>query len=255
MTFPQLITKVAFAGDWHDNWKYMLNACYWAHQKGAQAIVHVGDFGFWSNGAKYDELNSRLEKWDMYLLFIDGNHENFPLLNSILVNDEGYREIRSRIIHLPRGFRWEWYGKIFTALGGARSIDKGWREEGVDWFSEEDITVDDMKKVIDGGYTDFLITHDAPQSAKVPLDPEFARSFAYKDVFSCELSRYMLEKVCTEIAPMYVIHGHYHVRYDSFHIWCKSYKSQIHGLHCDGNPFPLNMTIVDLTELTGYIDA
>lgn len=249
MTFFDHVTKVAFAGDWHDNFRYMWRACYWAHQKGVDAIVQVGDFGFWSNGRAYDDLNAQLEKWDIYLFFIDGNHENFPLLNSIPVNDEGYREIRSRIIHLPRGFRWEWYGHTFTALGGAHSIDEGFRTEGVDWFKEEDITVDDMKKTIDGGLTDFLITHDAPHSANVPLDPAFAAMFPHKVVQKCELNRWMLEKVCTHLRPLWIIHGHYHVNYEAYTGWWSDKLGRITGLDCDGNPFNKNMTVVDLTEL------
>lgn len=253
MTFPTDITKIAFAGDWHDNFKYMWNACYWAHQKGVQAIVHVGDFGFWKNGIYYDDLNAQLIKWNLTLLFIDGNHENFPLLYSIPEHEEGYREIRSNIIHLPRGFRWEWSDQIFTALGGAHSIDKGFRDDGVDWFKEEDITVDDMKKVIDGGYTDFLITHDAPKFARVPLNPEFAQMFSYIDVFESEVSRFMIEKVCREIAPRFVFHGHYHVRYSDVVKYCESYKTEVVGLDCDGTDFKKNMSIVNLTQLEGML--
>lgn len=249
MSFPDNITKVMFAGDWHDNYKYMVHACYWAHQKGAEAIVQVGDFGFWSNGAQYDDLNQKLREWGMHLFFIDGNHENFPLLYSIPEHKDGYRVIRDRIIHLPRGFRWEWCGRTFTALGGARSIDVGFLTPGSDWFPEEDITIDDMKKVVDGGLTDFLITHDAPTSARVPLDPAFARAFPYKDVQKCELSRAMLEKVCLAIKPLWIIHGHYHVQYSDTVQWLESKIGKVTGLDCDGNPFPKNMMLVDLENL------
>ena len=249
MSFPTDITKVVFAGDWHDNFKYMWHACYWAHQKGAEAIVQVGDFGFWTNGRAYDDLNDQLKKWNLQLFFIDGNHENFPLLYSIPVNSEGVRPIRSNITHLPRGFRWEWYGRTFTALGGAHSIDEGWRIDGQDWFKEEDITPEDMVKVMSGGLTDFLITHDAPISAPVPLDPSFAASFNQDIVAQCEMNRWMLEKVCRHVKPLWLIHGHYHVDYGSYVNWWKDKPGKVTGLHCDGNAFNKNMMVVDLTEV------
>lgn len=249
MSFPLTATKIAFAGDWHGQYTYMRRACYWAHKKGAEVIVQVGDFGFWKDSAAYDILNAQLEEWGMYLLFIDGNHENFPLLYNTPLNNDGVRPIRDRIIHLPRGFRWSWYIYTFTALGGAHSIDKDYRFDGVDWFKEEDITVDDMKKTVDGGPTDFLITHDSPYSANTPLDPAFAAQFSDQQVHECDLSRWMLEKVCQGITPTWIVHGHYHVDYEAETKWNNGGTCKITGLNCDGSAFDRNMIIVDLTEL------
>ena len=81
-----------------------------------------------------------LRKLPATVLFIDGNHENFADLNSYAVEQwHGGKVhiIEDDIIHLMRGQVFDIKGKLFFTFGGAYSIEKMNRSEGIDWFPEE----------------------------------------------------------------------------------------------------------------------
>lgn len=261
MTFPTDITRIGIAGDWHDNWKYIWKVVKRAHEKNTQVILQVGDFGYWEDRPGYGVLSDWLKERDMWLMFIDGNHENFPLLYSKPVHSEGYRHIEERIIHLPRGFRWKWEDRTFTALGGATSIDRGWREPGLEWFPEEDITLGDAARTSQEGHTDILLTHDAPQSIIVPFEP-VGLEIPHYDLHRSATSRYLLDKVMFDTTPNYLFHGHYHTDYETtqeYHTYKKNegkfrldydkvtHKTHVTGLNCDRTAFPRNIRFFDLT--------
>ena len=76
----------------------------------------------------------------MTTLFIDGNHENFEQLNSYAVeqwNGGKVHIIEDNMIHLMRGQIFTIDGLKFFTFGGAYSIDKMSRAEGISWFPEE----------------------------------------------------------------------------------------------------------------------
>lgn len=108
-----------------------------------------------------------LRKKNFTTLFVDGNHENFPLLYSYPVVDfKGGKahKICDGVYHLMRGEVYNIEGKSFFCFGGARSHDMDSRVEGVSWWREEipnmkemEHGIERMKKV--GNYVDYVITH------------------------------------------------------------------------------------------------
>lgn len=140
-------------------------------------LIQLGDFGlvFHNNQTaqeKYwlDWLNDK--PWTT--LFIDGNHDNHPKLDEYeQVNMFGNRVgvIKDNIFHLKRGKIYNIAGKTFFTLGGAFSIDKAYRTEGIDWwateepnYSESKIAYANLDKV--GWKVDYILTHDAPSWIK-----------------------------------------------------------------------------------------
>lgn len=136
-------------------------------------VIICGDFGnVWyppeSEGHKEDAY---WLKWfnnkPFTTLFIDGNHEGFPTLNSYPVVDFCGGEagkIASSIYHLKRGEIYNIDEYSFFCFGGAQSHDKAYRKEGVSWWPEEMPTVKEMDRGIENlekvQYTvDFIITH------------------------------------------------------------------------------------------------
>ena len=109
--------------------------------------------------------------------FIDGNHENHPLLNSMEVkkwNDGKVHKVGERVLHLMRG---EIYSinrqKIFT-FGGARSNDRDRRILGESWWLEEEPTPEEFeygrKQLVDNlNKIDYVITHETPLSARAAI--------------------------------------------------------------------------------------
>ena len=113
-------------------------------------VIICGDFGLvWGLG--FEKEDHYFQKWlnekPWTTLFIDGNHENFDLLNSYKKEQwhGGYvHKISDSIIHLMRG---EIYNidnlRVFT-FGGGASHDIKYREEGKTWWKEELPSVEEM---------------------------------------------------------------------------------------------------------------
>lgn len=142
-------------------------------------VIVLGDFGLvWDCGGesaseKYwlDWLESK--PWTT--LFIDGNHENFDRLESdefVLAEWAGgiVRCVRPHVRHLLRGEVYEIDGISFLAFGGARSVDRSHRKEGLDWWPRELPDEADKSNCFDnlarhGDAVDVVLTHAAPAAA------------------------------------------------------------------------------------------
>jgi hypothetical protein len=103
-------------------------------------VIVAGDFGgVWSKG----ELQRNLAKYKRLpytVLFADGNHENFDLLNAMPVeiwNGGKIHRVADTIFHLMRGQVFTICGKTFFVFGGAESVDKQWRIAGKSWWPQE----------------------------------------------------------------------------------------------------------------------
>ena len=110
-------------------------------------VVIAGDFGgVWSEKTLDRDLKP-YEELPFTVLFVDGNHENFELLNAYptsLWKGGKVHVIRPNIIHLLRGQVFEIEGKTFLTFGGATSTDKYFRKAYVSWWPEETPTDDDL---------------------------------------------------------------------------------------------------------------
>lgn len=134
-------------------------------------VLICGDFGaLWDNSNEELYWRKWLLEMNFTTLFIDGNHENFDLLNNYPINEWNGGKvhfINESIIHLLRGQVYTFDGlKIFT-LGGAESIDKYRRIEGKTWWKEEMPTNSEFNEALNNldnhNWTvDYVITHTAP---------------------------------------------------------------------------------------------
>lgn len=243
----ETICNVMVAGDWHGNQKYALRAIKYAKNQGAEVIVQVGDFGVWSPYGYIKTLGDAAERAGIILMFIDGNHEDFDWLLDQPIDDDGIRRLHSHVWHLPRGFRWEWCGVRFLALGGAYSVDKVYRTEGVSWWPQEKITVSDMYKSIEGGEVDVMFTHDCPDKVHLPLHHKM--HLPYDVQMEANAHRSALGMVVSEVNPKFLFHGHYHVNHINVRENEGNRDCNIYGLDMDGNPFPENMMMINIPEM------
>lgn len=160
-----------------------------------------------------DEVETRkiLRELPVTVLFVDGNHENFDALNSYDVawwNGGKVHFIESDIIHLMRGQVFDIDGMTFFTFGGASSIDKAYRIEGVSWFPEEMPNSEEYEEGWEnlkahGFKADYIFTHTGPR--------EVAAAMGYGESTDeeVELRRY-LQRVAdhTDFKAWYF--GHFH---------------------------------------------
>lgn len=222
------MTTIMLAGDVHGRLDHVRDLCKWANKAGCQRLVMLGDWGFTWDPAEVDRYLLRqselAEEFGLELAFIDGNHENFDVLEDLgAFGAEEAVEISPHLWYLPRGSVQEWGGLRWLACGGAVSVDKdpmpGWpgRTEGVSWWPQELITEADVERCKAQGQVDILLSHDAPPTLGLQayLD-EYSRiiRLPYKLDALSEKSRQYIAEIVLECRPEFVFHGHYHHRYN-----------------------------------------
>lgn len=255
LTVREEPTRLLLLGDVHGNDAWFDFACVNAVRRGCQAILQLGDFGYWEHrqgGVNFlDIASANLTEHDLICVWIDGNHENHEVLRlnygpgggRHAPTPEGWWMIRPRLFYAPRGSRWTWSGTQFLACGGAYSVDKQWRRLGTEWWPEETITVDEADECCDGGLCDVLVAHDAPAEAEgvIPPDGTWDRK---KDAYPESLAnRVLLQRIVDTTHPKLVVHGHYHTRNSTV----LDSGVRVEGLHCDGEPS--SMATLDLPSL------
>ena len=234
---------VAFVGDVHGDLPHMLRVIDRMAALGVTAIVQLGDFGF-DNEQHLGILTFHLRKYGMILYYIDGNHENHHwILTHEILN--GFRPITERIVHLPRGFRWEWQGIEYLAMGGAHSVDKSWRTPGLDWFPEETITYEQADEAMAGGKADIMLCHDVPSG--VDIKAIWGNPMGWPDhaIRASQHHRDVLRVIIDEVRPYHIFSGHYHT-FEHHLLKGKDYLSRVHILDMNGGcPWYENIAVTD----------
>ncbi|MCL2793447.1 MAG: metallophosphoesterase [Spirochaetaceae bacterium] len=143
-------------------------------------LIVAGDFGFiWENKIK-DYWIKWFEEQRFTTLFVDGNHENFDIINSYkteLWNGGKIHNISNSIKHLTRGQVFTIDNKKIFSFGGGKSIDKALRKEGKSWWKEEMPSQEEYQEAINNLNTndwsvDYIITHTAPTKIINTLETE-----------------------------------------------------------------------------------
>ena len=173
-------------------------------------LIICGDFGFiFLNDNEEKEWLDALAKKPYNILFIDGNHENFDVINEYPVeiwNGGKIHHIRENIIHLMRGQVFTIENKKFFAMGGAYSIDKYMRQEGISWWPQELPNDEEYKEatenLLKSNDIDYIISHTAPREI-------IRRMGYYPDAHDMELTGY-LEWIMYEHKFTHWFFGHFH---------------------------------------------
>lgn len=244
--------KVIVAGDWHGNTDYAVSAIHLAKENGAEVIVHTGDFGFkFGTSFKYGVSQALIET-GLELYFVPGNHDDYPYLYELPVNDEGfgYFSHYSNLFYVPRGVRWTWWDKTVLGLGGAVSVDKQHRHPGTSWWPEEIISFKEANDAIEAGPADIMITHDAPDHVEIPgINAESDKFWPEDAINFSHQHQALLSSVVDAVKPVLLFHGHFHRRYEFVRKTTDAITTVI-GLDCDGSQPQDNM--VGLTEDAYY---
>ena len=200
-------------GDTHGNFDRILKWTETAKpNKDKDFLFILGDFGYiWDNKRTSFEKDNLdfISCLPITTLFIDGNHENHERLNSMrVVNFSGGKahKVYDSIYHLMRGQVYEIAGKRIFTFGGASSIDKHLRTEGISWWKEEEFNYREANTAYEnlnnvGWEVDYVLTHSAPFSIRDKL-------FESNKPSSTER---MLEAMLRNIKFKRWYFGHYHI--------------------------------------------
>lgn len=237
--------RIVLAGDWDANTHRACSVVQYAAIRGISTVVQLGDFGIATGGEWLtrflDALEVACDRYGVTVVFLDGNHEYYPDLTAIPVDQAtGMRMVRPHVYHLPRGLRWRWHDTTWMALGGAHSIDRPDRKEGVSWWPAEHLTADDVHRAIAPGPVDVMLCHDAPSGAPIPgLSP---KGFPAAQIAAADRHRDLLATVVDATRPALLFHGHYHIRYDGLRG-----STTVIGLADDSAPLDENTLVLNLT--------
>lgn len=214
--------SVVMAGDWHGNVSWVQQVFPFLRRAvpGVRTFLHLGDFGYWpertgqgfAQTVDYWARAAGIER----VLVTPGNHEWWSSL------DERFAaapceaiQLAERVFVMPRGFRFTLAGRQFTSFGGAALQDKDDRVPMKEWWPTEVPSEEDVARVIAGGQTDVLLTHEAVDGGTElvqrvirsnPLGWD-AQALAYS-----ALSRDRVTRVYQSLRPQVLAHGHLHLK-------------------------------------------
>lgn len=155
-------------------------------------VIICGDFGLiWNNSKEEKRWLSKLAEKNFTTLWLDGNHENFDLLEEYPVqewNGGKVQFINDSVIHLMRGQVYIINDLKFFIFGGAESTDKIFRREHVSWWEQELPSKEEyeegMKNLEKHNFNvDYILTHDCSQHLKNLLLEKEAKSTELNQYF------------------------------------------------------------------------
>lgn len=170
-------------------------------------VIILGDCGICWDIFTFDEYVEKYNKLKCKIIFIDGNHENFTMLNKLpIIQLYGalMHKINNHIFHVLRGEIMTINDITFLCIGGAVSIDKMYRYPYISYWPEEEISVLDISNAKNNltkeGYkVDYVLTHCVDSYS-------VKKYFNYKTDCCTD----MLSFISKEVTYKYWLFGHYH---------------------------------------------
>lgn len=160
---------IYFASDMHAENRRAIEE-YVSIATASDLLIILGDLGL---GFENTNKNRAFDRYFMSLrvniAFIDGNHENHPLINSYpretWCGGEVHR-ITPNIVHLIRGNIYNIDDESFFVMGGCKSSPK-WKEIGL-WYEGEEPTAEEISSAYHnlkkrGNSVDYVLTHKYEQ--------------------------------------------------------------------------------------------
>lgn len=136
-------------------------------------VIIAGDFSAVWDGVTLEANLNLYSALPFTVLFVDGNHENFDMLNAYPVSQwQGGKVhiIRPDIIHLMRGQVYLIDGRTFFTFGGGTTLDKYRRRPGISLWKQEIPSAEEISEGVANlkrysNKVDFIITHSCDEKA------------------------------------------------------------------------------------------
>lgn len=209
---------IYFIGDNHGQYDHMvsivksfdLRDCY---------LIHLGDGGEGflptdKQCRQFVYLNEFFSTRNVHYMSIRGNH-----------SDPFYFQGESRIVHsnfeLIEDYTvMEYNGKTIQFVGGAVSIDRAARTEGISYWIDEAFVLDENK----AQKVDILITHTAPSWCYPQQVNSFVLEWARGDEYLLDdlvVERQYVDRLFEICQPTLHLYGHFHASWSEFVKGCK----------------------------------
>lgn len=183
-------------------------------------LIICGDFGLlWDDSNEEHYWLKWLDRKPWTTLWIDGNHENYDMINDYPVeewNGTKVQKITNNIIHICRGSAFQLDGINFFLFGGAESHDKEYRVLRKSIWEEEIPTEEEIqhgREVLEkiNYKTDIVITHSMPTSIQ--------NDIFFNSNYSTNILTDFFEEIDKKLEYKMWFSGHYHVsmQYDEKH--------------------------------------
>lgn len=205
--------RVAVVGDIHGNFRWLdiLAGSVRRLAPDVTTMLQLGDW--WMDPSTTDEAVDGTAIERIYVTL--GNHEPWGQITPLFEANPGCAIRVSDVTWLlPRPARLTIGGRSVLSLGGAASVDKAWRQEGVSWWKDEEVTREHVAAAIAGGPADLMLTHESPARTPVRAVQEILRTnpFGFPDdaIADSATSRARVAKVWNIVYPELLIHGHMH---------------------------------------------
>ena len=202
-----------------------------SHLKKNDILIITGDFGF-----DWDEISIgswKSIKHDYTVLFCDGNHENYDILNS-LPTIEMFGDVVGKFsdntFRLFTGHMYVIEDKKYFVFGGASSIDKDWRivEEMKNnnprtlWWSDEvpsEETFEEAKKTLEKhNWTfDYFISHTCNPQLKKPILKTYKSDFYDPTESMISSFEYLIRENGGHWNQSFFGHFHKNIHYKKWH--------------------------------------
>jgi hypothetical protein len=250
--------RILLVGDLHGDTLAMIETVTHAADVHADLILQLGDFGFWPRdepGRKFlRQTEARLELVGLPLWWVSGNHEDLKALETRPIGSDGRRQVSDHVWHLPNGYRWVWCGTRWVAAGGAVSVDRYGRKEGVSWFRDEVLSDAEVVQIIADGPADVVVAHDAPwgvPSLERRLFLDLApgeRDVGWASDLLEKSDEHMrrVRRLVDGVSAGRIFHGHHHVRYEDV-LTSEHGQVSVVGLAANRGPRSLSWHLVDET--------
>ena len=198
---------IFYVGDHHGDWNQLgwfinrskIENCY---------LISVGDSGIGFKPKKeqlsdINQLNKKFKKLDIVFMSIRGNHDDPSYYNGTdRIELSNFETIEDYTVM-------EHNGKLIQFIGGATSIDRSMRKEGVSYWSGEGLNFnkEKLQKV------DTLITHTAPPWCFPQRFNKMVYDWAQDDGYLLEeliLEREVMGEIFKVCQPSLHLYGHFH---------------------------------------------
>lgn len=206
--------RVAVCGDWHGNvgWARMIARSLHALAPEVTTMLHLGDWQM--PPSPTDELFAETNVDPIYVTL--GNHEAWNEITPLLDKNPGAAVRVSDIVWLlPRPARLSIGGRRVLSLGGAASVDRKSRIEGLTWWPDEAITDEHVAAAISGGRADLMLTHESPANTPFLKVQTILRNnpqkFPASALEASAASRGRISEVWDAVRPELLAHGHMHI--------------------------------------------
>lgn len=206
--------RVAVLGDVHGNvgWIRMLARALPHLAPDVTTILQLGDW--WMPPEEVDEALTETGITGIYVT--GGNHEPWGEITPLMNKYSGEAVRVSKLVWLlPRPARLSIGGRTVLSLGGATSVDRESRIEGLTWWPQEAISDQSVAEAIAGGPADLMLTHESPANTPVRPVREILRTnphrFPKAALEASAASRARISEVWDAVRPELLAHGHLHV--------------------------------------------